>query len=60
MITYLQTSWNYMFKKVNPKIFGVLIMAQLIKNPISIHEDAGWVPGLTQWVKDLVWPRAVM
>ena len=23
-------------------------------NPACIHEGAGWIPGLTQWVKDLV------
>ena len=26
-------------------------MVQPIKNPASIHEDAGSIPGLTQWVK---------
>ena len=27
-------------------------MAQRVKNWISIHEDASWIPGLAQWVKD--------
>ena len=27
-------------------------MALRVKNPTSICEDAGLIPGLTQWVKD--------
>jgi len=31
-------------------------MAQQLKNQTSIHEDAGSVPGLALWVRDLVMP----
>ena len=36
--------------------FGVPVMARQLTNPTSIREDAGSIPGLTQWVKDLVLP----
>ena len=33
--------------------YGVPVVAQWVKNPPSIHEDTGSIPGPTQWVKDV-------
>ena len=35
-------------------------MTQQVKNPTSIPEDMGWIPGLSQWVKDLALLKAVV
>ena len=35
---------------------GVPFVAQRLTNPARIHEDVGSIPGLAQWVKDLMLP----
>ena len=32
-------------------------MAQWVKEPTCLCEDADLIPGLAQWVKDLVFPQ---
>ena len=39
---------------------GVPTVAQRVKNPPSVHEDAGSVPGLCQWGKDPGLPWTVV
>ena len=59
---YLAEVWE---SKLHWKLTsGVPIVAQRVKNLTSVHEDVGSIPGLTQWVKDLVllglWCRSQM
>ena len=49
--------WELLFKSLR---LGVPIVAQPVKNPASILEDASSISGLAQWVKDLALPQAVV
>ena len=40
-------------------ITRVLVVTQWVKNPTSLHEDGGLIPGLAQWVKNLALLQAV-
>ena len=41
-------------------LLGIPIVAQGVKNPTSIHVDAGLIPGLAQCVKHPVLPQAAV
>ena len=45
---------------INHDSSGVPSVAQQVKNPTSIYEDADSVIGLAQWVKDLALLWAVV
>ena len=38
------------------RVTGFPVVAQQVKNLTSIYKDAGLIPGLLQWVKDLALP----
>ena len=56
----INESKSCFFGKIKLISLGVPVMAQWLTNLTSIHEDMGLIPGLTQWVKDLALPWAMV
>ena len=53
-----ETVLNYSsnLRNSNQNCSGSSLCSSAVTKPPSIQEDAGWIPGLAQWVKDPALP----
>ena len=53
-------SWHLFLHMIKNEHLGSSHCGSMVTNPTGIHEDAGSIPGLAQWVKDPELPQAVV
>ena len=56
-MTSEKLQWYLLYKaveRIKKDNVGIPVVAHWVTNPTSTHEDVGSIPGLTQWVKDLL------
>ena len=53
-VIIVKMTWELRKSEYKEQEIGNSLHSSVVMNPTRIHDDAGSIPGLTQWVKDPV------